>query len=175
MAETRDSDCLPAWYVVHTKPRQEPLAYENLGRQGYRAYLPQLKVLKVLRRRQAIRYEPLFPRYVFFKPAHAEHSIGPVRSTQGVAAIVRFGASAAMLSDSVIEAIRAHERRQHDADVLELSAVQPGSAVVVIRGPLAGLEGLVTKVGRERVTVLMRLLGEDTKVGLNITELKLAA
>ena len=30
------------WYLVHTKPRQEGLALENLERQGYECYLPTL-------------------------------------------------------------------------------------------------------------------------------------
>jgi transcriptional antiterminator RfaH len=163
------------WYVAHTKPRQEHVACRNLLRQSYRVYLPRLKVLKWLRRRQEIRFEPLFPRYLFFRPAGAEHSIAPVRSTHGVAGIVRFGAFPAVLGDEMLERIRFHEHRQHLADLAELSPVQPGKEVVVINGPLAGLEGLVTSVSRERVTVLMRLLGEETKVRLSCRELKVAA
>jgi hypothetical protein len=40
---------------------------------------------------------------------------------------------------------------------------------------LAGLQGSVNLVAKERVTVLMRLLGEETKVRLSPEELKLAA
>ena len=36
------------WYLIHTKPRQEVCALENLQRQGYECYLPQL-VLEKLR------------------------------------------------------------------------------------------------------------------------------
>jgi transcriptional antiterminator RfaH len=164
-----------AWYVAHTKPRQERVAYENLLRQSYRVYLPLLKVLKWLRRQQEIRFEPLFPRYLFFQPASAGHSIAPVRSTHGVAGIVRFGAFPAELGAETVQGIRFHEHRQHTADLAELSPVQPGKEVVVINGPLAGLEGLVTQVSRERVTVLMRLLGEETKVRLSCRELRVAA
>ena len=163
------------WYVAHTKPRQERLACENLVRQGYRTYLPRLKALKLLSRRQEIRYEPLFPRYLFFQPGHPEHSIAPVRSTHGVATIVRFGAFPALMRHDVLETIRTYECRQHEAGLAELSPVQPGKTVLVMKGPLTGLEGLVTMVSRERVTVLMRLLGEETKVRLGVTELKLAA
>ena len=38
-----------AWYVVHTKPRQEDKALLNLERQGYRCYLPRLTVEKIRR------------------------------------------------------------------------------------------------------------------------------
>jgi hypothetical protein len=33
-----------AWYLVHTKPRQEDVALANLERQGYECYLPQLRI-----------------------------------------------------------------------------------------------------------------------------------
>lgn len=31
---------MEAWYAVQAKPRQELLAVEHLGRQGYEPYLP---------------------------------------------------------------------------------------------------------------------------------------
>ncbi|MEN9764019.1 MAG: transcription/translation regulatory transformer protein RfaH, partial [Pseudomonadota bacterium] len=40
-----------AWYLVHTKPRQEDIALMNLERQGYTCYLPRLSVEKARRRR----------------------------------------------------------------------------------------------------------------------------
>lgn len=163
------------WYVVHTKPRQERVALENLTRQGYRVYLPHLKVLKNWRGPRQIGFEPLFPRYLFFQPGRAEQSIAPVRSTLGVTSVVRFGGVPAVLQAGTIESIRDFERRQHAADIVELSALQPGKHVVVTGGPLAGLEGLVVMVSRQRVVVLMRLLGEETRVRLSSDELKLVA
>ncbi|MCI0507213.1 MAG: transcription/translation regulatory transformer protein RfaH, partial [Gammaproteobacteria bacterium] len=31
------------WYTVHTKPRQEAIAEENLLRQGFTVYLPRMQ------------------------------------------------------------------------------------------------------------------------------------
>ena len=31
-----------AWYVIHTKPRQEQRALTNLAQQGYQCYLPMI-------------------------------------------------------------------------------------------------------------------------------------
>jgi len=163
------------WYVAHTKPRQEQLAHENLVRQGYGVYLPQLKVLKSLRHQQQVGFVPLFPRYLFFQPGHAEQSIAPVRSTQGVTSIVRFGGIPAVLRPDTLQGIRGFETRQNAADFAELSALQPGKTALVTSGPLAGLQGLVAMVSRQRVIVLMRMLGEETKVTLSPGELRLAA
>ena len=79
------------WYVVHTKARQEQPACDNLARQGYNVYFPRFKVIKRIRGLQQAVLEPLFPRYVFLQPSSAAQSLAPVRSTLGVATMVRFG------------------------------------------------------------------------------------
>lgn len=173
--EAAQAGCVLPWYVAHTKPRQEEVARKNLVRQGYSVYLPQLKVLKSLRHRQQVRFEPLFPRYLFFQPGRADQSIAPVRCTQGVTSIVRFGGVPAVLQPDTLEGIRAFECRQNAAGFAELSALRPGKAVVVATGPLAGLEGLVAMVSRQRVVVLMRLLGDQTQVKLSPDQLRVAA
>ena len=167
--------CFLPWYVAHTKPQQERVAEENLSRQGYTVYLPRLKVLKNLRHGQQVGFEALFPRYIFFQPGHAEQSIAPVRSTHGVAAIVRFGWVPAVLRPDTLQSIREFESRQNAADFSELSALKPGKRVLVTNGPLAGLQGLVAMVSRLRVIVLMRLLGEETKASMSPSDLRLVA
>jgi transcriptional antiterminator RfaH len=173
--DRRKSDPAGAWYVAQTKPRQEQLAHEHLLRQGYGIYLPRLKVLRYMRGRPKIGFEPLFPRYLFFQPADANHSIAPVRSTLGVTSIVRFGGMPALVRRHTLEGVRAFEREQNAADWLELSDLQRGKSVVVNAGPLIGLRGLVEMVSKDRVIVLMRLLGEETRVTLAPGELRVAA
>lgn len=154
-------DTLTLWYVAHTKPRQERVALEHLTRQGYEVYLPLLKIFKNVRDRQDVRFDPLFPRYIFFRPASAQQSIAPVRSTQGVAAIVRFGQTPAVLQPETLKAIRAFEASQNTASFEEISTLKPGKPVIVTDGPFAGLEGLVSMVSEQRVVVLMNLLGQQ--------------
>lgn len=152
------------WYVAHAKPRQEHIAQENLLRQGYNVYLPLMKVFKSVRNRQEARFEPLFPRYIFFQPADAQQSIAPVRSTLGITAIVRFGQVPAVLSQETLQTIQAFEASQNAADFEEISDFKPGKAVVVTDGPFAGLEGLVSMASEQRVMVLMQLLGKQQRL-----------
>jgi len=167
---------LTPWYVVHTKPQQEQVARENLTRQGYAVYLPRIKLLKRSSRRrcQEVQLEPLFPRYLFIQPGSPEHSIAPVRSTLGVTTIVRFGQTPAVLSHQVLASIRDFEARQHEAGLEVLSPFRNGERVLVVDGPLAGMEGLVSSVSQERVVVLMQLLGQDTRVNLSHHQLLVA-
>ncbi len=154
------------WYVAQTKPRQERTADENLLRQGYGTYLPRLKVIKRVRRCQELRLEPMFPRYLFFRPSSVSQSIAPVRSTLGVSSIVRFGHTPAILGAETLDAIRALESTQNEVNIEKLSQILPGRRVLVVEGPFAGLEGLVSTISARRVDVLMHLLGNDTKVSI---------
>ncbi|NEV64216.1 transcription termination/antitermination NusG family protein [Thiorhodococcus minor] len=47
---------MKAWYLIHTKPRQEALADANLQRQAFETYLP--LYIRVAKRRGAWRDEP---------------------------------------------------------------------------------------------------------------------
>lgn len=163
------------WYAAHTKPQQERVALENLVRQGYGVYLPLLKTLVSRRNLQDVRFVPLFPRYIFFQPSHSEISIAPVRSTKGVTNIVQFGGRLAVLQPRTLQNIRAFERHQNAAGLVELSGLQPGEKILITAGPLAGLEGLVSAVSSKRVTVLMRLLGEQAQVQLGHFQVRAAA
>lgn len=157
-------DYLTPWYVAHTKPRQEHVAQEHLLRQGYDVYLPLLRVFKSVRNQQKTRFEPLFPRYIFFRPVDIQQSITPVRSTQGIAAIVRFGQIPAVLLPETLRNIQAFEASQNAASFEEISPLKPGKTAVVTEGPFAGLEGLVSMVSEQRVVVLMHLLGQQQRL-----------
>ena len=163
------------WYVVMTKVRQEQLAGDNLVRQGYAVYLPRLKILKRFGGRQQAKLEPLFPRYLFVQPGSNAHSVAPVRSTLGVTGIVRFGHTLAILRAKTLCSLRVFEAEQNAAADTAISPIQCGRRVRVVEGPLAGMEGLVSAATRERVVILMNLLGEDTRVSLSLHQLQLAS
>jgi hypothetical protein len=56
-----------ASYLVHAKPRQEDVALNNLERQGYTCYLPQMRIERVQRRKVETATESMFPRYLFIR------------------------------------------------------------------------------------------------------------
>ena len=93
------------WLLAYTKPRQESLAEENLRRQGFEVFCPQLRVQKLRRRKWVWLEEPLFPRYLFVGAA-AGVSWSPVRSTFGVVSLVRFGGRVAEVSPDLIDSLR---------------------------------------------------------------------
>jgi len=91
-----------AWYLVYTKPRQEGLAQENLARQGYGVYLPRVRLMRKRQGRPVAIIEPLFPRYLFIQLDTQSDNWGPIRSTFGVASLVRFGNEPAKVPDNFV-------------------------------------------------------------------------
>ncbi len=99
------------WYLVHTKPRQEKCALENLERQGYQCYLPTLPSEKLRQGLLTVSDEPLFPRYLFIRLGQGDSakSWAPIRSTKGVSRLVSFGVEPAKVEDGLIELLRVQE------------------------------------------------------------------
>ena len=154
------------WYLAYTKPRQEEMARANLERQGFESYLPLYKKLRKTQEGPVSIFEPMFPRYIFFRPGRAGQSISVVRSTKGIATIVRFGFEPAAMDDALLQRIRQLEQARNQASLQELSALRPGQAVRLKHTVLGGVDGLVQSVSSKRVAVLLEILGRPTVVRL---------
>ncbi|MDP9199151.1 MAG: transcriptional activator RfaH, partial [Pseudomonadota bacterium] len=96
------------WYLVRTKPNAEATACANLDRQGYETYFPRVDQPTPCRGRWRKRVVPLFPGYLFLRLDEGRQPLAPVRSTLGVACVVQFGASYAVVPDEVIHELRSH-------------------------------------------------------------------
>lgn len=152
------------WYLVHTKPRQEKCALENLHQQGYQCYLPTLPSEKLCQGLLKVVNEPLFPRYLFIRLGQGESakSWAPIRWTKGVSRLVSFGVEPAKISDSLVEAIRAQEASvQAEPERLFKS----GERIRLTEMPFAGIEGIYQMAdGERRVMVLIELLSKQVRV-----------
>jgi len=163
-----------AWYVAYTQPKREQLAAFNLAQQGFQAYLPQYKTFKKSPAGSLSVFEPMFPRYLFFRPGNAGQSISGARSTRGVSFILSFGFNPAVLKPEQVQAIQACESARNQADLGEISPFQPGLQVRLRDCGLRGLEGLVQSVSSKRVAVLLDLLGRQKVVVVGHHQLELA-
>lgn len=174
-AGTDDTPESPAaWYVAYTESRLEQLASLNLQQQGFLTYLPMyrgipkrsVKSTATTPGKTAASLEPMFPRYLFFKPASQKQSISSVRSTRGVSAVVRFGSYFAQVQPETLAALRHHEELGALQAPPDRMLPQRGSRVKLLDPALNGLEGLVDSVSAQRVIVLMEILGRQTRVRL---------
>ena len=173
----------PTWFTVYTKPRQERIALEHLQRQGFHCYLPlaenpyqkSKKTVGATSVATQKKPEPLFPRYLFLNAAPTQQSLAPVRSTRGVATLVRFGNKLVEVSERVIRNIENRQDPETGLVKLDPVPVTPGDKVKVFDGPLAGIEGIFQEPkGEARALLLLSLLGRQSVVEVNALHLKKA-
>lgn len=161
-----------AWYLVHTKPRQEDVALANLQRQGYECYLPQMLVERIRRRKAEVATEPMFPRYLFIRLDSSDQgkSWSPIRSTLGVSQLVHFGARAAKVDDALVELLRQREQ------AMPLDAMfQSGDSVVITDGPFAGIEAIYQTADAERrAFILLEILSKPVSLQIEAGRLRKA-
>lgn len=161
------------WYVAYTQPQREQLAQLNLTLQGFEAYFCQYKTFKKSPDGLLEVWQPMFPRYIFFRPSHAGQSISVVHSTRGISFVLRFGQTPAMLKPEELRVIKALERAQNQVDAGQTSPFQPGLKVRLQNCGLNGLEGMVHSVSSKRVTLLIQLLGREKKMQLEHHQVEL--
>jgi len=161
------------WYLAYTKPRQEDVARINLDQQGFESYLPLFKKFKKTEQGPVSIFEPMFPRYIFFRPGRVGQGISTVRSTKGITTLVRFGFEPAVMDETLLQRIRQLEEDRNRATLQELSNLKMGQTVRLKHTALGGVEGLVQNVSSKRVAVLLEILGRPAVVQLEHHQVEL--
>jgi transcriptional antiterminator RfaH len=170
------ADTLPGatkdWYVIYAKARQEVLARDNLARQGYEVYLPLTRNRRRRRGKHTVCVEPLFPRYLFIRLDKVTDNWGPIRSTFGVQTLVRFGDQPARVPGNLVDALMSHDDEE-GCQNLPVVDFQPGEAVRIVDGVMAGYEGIVrARNSTDRVTILLDFAGKYTELAMSRHQLE---
>lgn len=148
---------MKSWYAIHCKPLQDARAETHLRNQSYEVFRPLVR----LRRRYGSRFrhvvESMFPGYLFIRLDHTQENWAPIRSTRGVAGLVRIGAHTPPVPEPVIDELR---HRADEENCISLNDdYRPNERVRITEGPLAGYEALFeSRNGEERVTVLLEIM-----------------
>jgi transcriptional antiterminator NusG len=143
------------WYALRVRSNQERIAAVHLNQRGYEQFAPSVKSERRWSDRKKEIDQYLFPGYVFcrFDPQDRRAVI----TAPGVVDLVGFGRSPEPIPNQEIERVR----RMVESGLL----VQPypflnvGQTVLIERGPLVGLEGVLVEVkGKLRLVVSVNLL-----------------
>jgi transcription antitermination factor NusG len=144
------------WYALQIRSRSEELAAGLLESRGYEVFLPLRAPVRgggaKLRAPRA-----LFPGYLFCRLGG--NVLGPVVSTPGVIRIVSYGNQPVEVDDCEIRNLR--QIVEAAPDPRPCAFLQPGKRVRLVRGPLAGVEGVIREVDRKHhlissISVLQR-------------------
>lgn len=160
------------WFVVLTKPAKEKLACENLIKQNFQVKMPLYKSFNFYRNKWIEKIEPMFPRYLFFKPQNPDQSVRVVHSTLGVQKLIIFGDNIASISDEDLFLIESISHVQNLASSEELIKIKNGDKVEICNGALKGLSAIISNIVGERITVLINILGREKKVLLSLEEIR---
>lgn len=130
------------WYVIHSKPRGEVEANQQLQRQGFDSLLPLAETVISRRRLSTI---PYYPRYLF--ASFPMESLSKVRHTRGVARVVEFIPGSPLTVEGwIIDELRAmldesgvmiSTKRKQLAE-----QIQPGEPVIINLGAFLGKQGV---------------------------------
>ena len=163
-----------SWYLVITKPQSEIKAQANLVRQGYETYLPLVQISRRRNVKIVKRTEALFPRYLFIHLDKETDNWTPIRSTIGVAGLVRFGGMPAAISEKLISSLKNNEN-EFGLQSLEKKELIQGDKVEIVEGLFEGYKAIFQKMkSADRVSVLLDLVGKNTQVTLSMDRLEIA-
>lgn len=131
------------WFAFYLKSRSEKKVAVRLDESGLENFLPLVRTLKVWKDRKKWVDEPLLKSYIFARVF--PHEILHVLQTDGVVRVVSFSKAAVPIPDKQIE-----DLRQAISSGWEITTstetFASGDRVRITKGPLAGIEGLLTGV-----------------------------
>jgi transcription elongation factor/antiterminator RfaH len=160
------------WYVVATKPGQEPGAARHLERQGFETFTP--SIVKTVRhaRRRMERRVALFPGYLFVRFDIGQCAWRSINGTLGVRSLVMAGERPLPAPRGLVESFI----ELSDKAGLMQTALECGQRVEILSGPFASWVGTVERLdGRGRVFVLLRLMNGESAVAMDRASLWPAA
>ena len=160
------------WYVAQLKSGREQLAIQCLREQGFNSYYPQMQVSRLRNGRWINAHEPVFPLYLFLRSQPDAANWRAVRTTRGVIRLLGNDQPCA-LPDREVELLQQREqagllRHPHRRQI------KAGDIVEFRCGSFVGLQGICQWTRRERIGVLLSILGGSNVVLTPRDWLKLA-
>jgi transcription antitermination factor NusG len=158
------------WYAIAVRSRYESTAAAALKGKGQETFLPVHRSVRRWSDRVKEIEEPLFPGYLFCR-FDVNDRLLPILTTPGVISIIGAGKTPTSVPDSEIAAIQAVVRSGLAAE--PWASLSAGTAVLIERGPLAGIEGTVLNAGslpaagKYKLIVSVELLGRSIAVDIN--------
>jgi len=156
-----------AWFALRTSARHEKQVHTRLAGRGIDAFLPLSERWSRWKDRRMKIHVPLFPGYCFARFGPQERAA--VVKTVGVVNIVGSSRGPEPIPEIEIESLKTlvDSRLEYDPH----PGLAPGMAVEVVRGPLAGVRGvLVRKETRCRLVICVNLIRQGAAVAIDAAD-----
>ncbi len=149
------------WYALYTQSRQEKKVAARLEQYGIEAYCPLIIQMRQWSDRKKKVEVPLLPSYVFVKLAPQERE--KVFQVSGVVRYLYWLGQPAIIREEEIVVLQ--EWLQNTVTSFEVRGIQPGDPFEIPSGPFMGKKGIVSKVEKNRLILVLEELG--VKIILN--------
>lgn len=156
------------WFVAHTRSRCEKKLVEFCEREKIPATLPLSRSVRAYRGKKVVFHNPLFPGYVFLQLAPGEKSrIFQSDHIANLLEVVEQELFAGQLR-AILAAL------QTDMDIRLAPGIGSGARVIIKRGPLQGVEGVVeTRHGVSTVLLRLDFIGQAAAVKIDAGDLEM--
>ena len=152
------------WCVLYARHQHEKRIASVLSGKGFQIFLPMYDTVHRWVDRNKRVSSPLFPGYVFFVD-EADRRL-QVLGTPGVHTILMTGAAPAVIQNDEIAAIRRALESPFRVEPHEF--LEHGDFVRITSGPLAGVEGIVSrKKDSCRLVLSIKMLGRSAAVEID--------
>lgn len=156
-----------SWYALRTRSRHEKRVRDQLVTRGIEPFLPLVKRWRQWADRRKQVAFPLFPGYCFARFPLRERLA--VLTAVGVVEILGDGNGPVPVHDREIEGVRRLVTSALPVDPHPY--LREGDWVEVIRGPLAGVQGILLRKGsRARLVISVRLIEQAVSVELDAAD-----
>uniref|UniRef100_Q01XJ6 NusG antitermination factor n=1 Tax=Solibacter usitatus (strain Ellin6076) TaxID=234267 RepID=Q01XJ6_SOLUE len=143
------------WFAVKVRSNFEKKSADILREKGYQEFAPSYPSRRYWSDRVKVIDQPLFPGYVFCR-FHPNHFL-PVLQTAGVVQIVGFGGKLAPVDEVELASLRT--LMNSSLPISQREFLHVGRKVLIRRGPLAGVEGILEEIRKGyRIVVSISLL-----------------
>lgn len=166
-----DHDCADSWFLAQIKPNSAQIALRNLGRQGFRTFLPVEEVTQTRNGRFMTILRPVFPGYVFVAFDVTLGLWRKIQSTNGITRLVSFGTAPAAIPADIIQQLM--QRCDADGRWRAPAQMNAGDQVRLKTGPFTDFIATIETVAPDRrVWLLMDVMGAQTRVAVDADQLR---
>jgi len=154
------------WFALRVRSNYERVAAMHLRDRGFEEFLPGFKTERQWSDRKKQIEQFLFPGYVFCRLNPYDRL--PVLTIPGAVGLVGFGKGPSSIPEREIEAVR----RMVESGLLVAPwpFLSVGQSVLIERGPLTGVEGILQEVKKQfRLVVSIHLLQRSVAVEIDRT------
>jgi transcription antitermination factor NusG len=154
------------WYAIHVRSNFEQMVHRALEQKGYEVFSPTYRVKRRWSDRMKDIDVPLFPGYIFCR-LDQQHRL-PIVTTPGVVQLVGNGKKPVAITEDEITAVKTVLKS--NLPYMPWQSLVPGNRVVVDRGPLMGVQGVLleSRTG-DRLVVSIDILNRAVAVEIDAT------